>query len=100
MPRRAAPRTQSLPPAGIAGPRQSPSRALPPRPALSGGVRAGFDDELQAPAITRNGGSRQTGADKMDENWFVDTSSDGSHEETVEQESKSVPSWLRNRRKR
>ena len=100
MPRRAAPRTQSLPPAGIAGPRQSPSRSLPPRPALSGGVRAGFDDELQAPAITRNGGSRQTGADKMDENWFVDTSSDGSHEETVEQESKSVPSWLRNRRKR
>ena len=66
---------------------------------MSGGVRSGYDEDLQAPAITRNGGSRQTGADTMDESWF-NSGLDGNADESVELDSKSVPSWLRNRRKR
>ncbi len=96
MTRSVAPRSQSIAPAGIAGPRMSSTRSLPPRSPGAVGQRTGVDDsDLQAPAITRNGGSRHMGTDHLDETFFQ-----GTVDESVEIDSHAVPAWLRNRRKR
>ena len=96
MTRSVGPRSQSIAPAGIAGPRTASNRSLPPRATGALGQRPGLDmNDLQAPAITRNGGSRQMGTDHLDENFFQNTV-----DESVEIDSHAVPAWLRNRRKR
>ena len=91
----------SMPPNGLVGPRVPPSRSVAPSqvPSHNQARTHRFTNDLDTPTYARNTGTRKTGAEIINDDWF-DASMDMGTDESVELERSAVPAWLRNRRKR